>query len=48
MQAKRIQVNEANLGAGTTVGVQLVVPVSPREEIKVKVITIFSLCEHIA
>ncbi len=33
MQAKRIQVNEANLGAGVTTSVDLSVPTDPREEV---------------
>ncbi len=33
MQAKRIQVNEVNTGVNANVQVQLVVPISPREEI---------------
>ena len=33
MQAKRIQVNESNLGAGSSVTVVLAVPSDPREEV---------------
>ncbi len=33
MQAKRVQINEQNLGAGGQVDVELIVPDSPREQI---------------
>ena len=47
MQAKRIQVNEANTGAGVQVEVLLQVPAEPREEVNFHNIWIGVTCEPV-